>query len=125
MDITPLVPEGLKRIQSYGDRRFRVNGEVHEGSILLFPDRVLAWDVALPQDITYEAFAPIVQASDGIDVVLLGAGAAAWPIEKDLQRRLRQQGLSIEMMNTGAACRTYNVLAAEGRRIVAALIAVD
>ncbi|MGB1547224.1 MAG: hypothetical protein ACPHIA_01650 [Alphaproteobacteria bacterium] len=42
MDITPLVPEGLKLIQAYGDGRFRVSGEVHEGSLFVFPRRVLA-----------------------------------------------------------------------------------
>ena len=126
MDITPLVPDGVKRIQSYGDFRFRVSGEVHEGSILVFPGRVLAWDVTRFEDITYELLAPVVAPGEGVDVLLLGCGGQVTiPLAKDVQRRLREQGIVVEVMNTGAAARTYNVLVAEGRRIVAALIAVE
>ncbi len=125
MDITPLVPEGLQLIQAYGDRRFRVSGAVHEGSLLVFPRRFLAWQVTRPEDITYERLMPDVEADETVEVLLLGAGKAAVILPKAVREPLRAQGIAVEVMDTGAACRTYNVLATEERLVAAALIAVE
>ncbi|MCE2510929.1 MAG: Mth938-like domain-containing protein [Alphaproteobacteria bacterium] len=125
MDITPLVPEGLKLIQAYGDRHFRVSGEVHEGSLLIFPRRVLAWPASRPEDITCELLMPVVEAEETIEVLLLGTGKTACLLPKAVRESLRARGIGVEVMDTGAACRTYNVLATEERLVAAALIAVD
>jgi len=124
VDITPLVPEGLKLIQAYGDRRFRISGEAHEGNVLVFSDRVLAWDVADVSTPALTALASLIGGTE-IELLLLGAGKTAFPLEKALHQIFRAQGVALEAMSTGAACRTYNVLATEGRRVAAALIAVD
>ncbi len=124
MDITPLVPEGLKLIQGYGDRRFRISGEAHEGNVLVFSDRVLAWDVADVSTPALTALASLIGETE-IELLLLGTGKTAFPLEKGLRQIFRAQGVALEGMSTGAACRTYNVLATEGRRVAAALIAVD
>ncbi|HET6224238.1 MAG TPA: Mth938-like domain-containing protein, partial [Dongiaceae bacterium] len=60
-----------------------------------------------------------------IDLLLVGCGARMAPLPPALRQALRQIGVVMEPMDTGAACRTYNVLMAEGRRVCAALIAVD
>ena len=125
MDITPLVPEGLKLIQAYGDRRFRVSDVAHEGSLLIFPRRTLAWQVTRPEDITYELLMPVVEADETVEVLLLGAGKAAYLLPNAVREPLRAKGISVEVMDTGAACRTYNVLATEERLVAAALIAVE
>ncbi len=125
MDITPLVPEGLQLIQAYGDRRFRVSGVAHEGSLLIFPRRTLAWQVTRPEDITYELLMPVVEAGETVEVLLLGAGKAAYLLPNAVREPLRAKGISVEIMDTGAACRTYNVLATEERLVAAALIAVE
>lgn len=125
MDITPLVPEGLKLIQAYGDGRFRVSGEVHEGSLFVFPRRVLAWAAVAPEDITCELLMPIVEAEETVEVLLLGTGQVTCLLPKAVRESLRAKGIAIEVMDTGAACRTYNVLATEGRLVAAALIAVE
>ena len=125
MDITPLVPKDLQLIQGYGDRRFRVNGTSHEGSLLIFARRTLAWQVTRPEDITYELLMPVVEADEDIEVLLLGAGKVAYFLPKEVRESLRAKGIAIEVMDTGAACRTYNVLAMEERLVAAALIAVE
>ena len=125
MDITPLVPEDLKLIQAYGDRRFRVSGAVHEGSLLVFPRRILAWKVTRPEDITYELLMPVVEADETVEVLLLGAGKEAFLLPNAVREPLRAKGIGVEVMDTGAACRTYNVLATEERFVAAALIAVE
>jgi uncharacterized protein len=126
MDLTPLVPQGRQIIESYGDGRFRVTGALHEGSILVFPDRTVSWSVADPAALTEESLAGIAAAGDAgtIDLLLIGCGAKMTLIPAKLRAALRSHGVVIEPMDTGAAARTYNVLAAEGRKVAAALIAV-
>ena len=124
MDITPLVPGALKLIQGYGDHHFRISGTVHEGSVLVFPDVVVGWDVTDVSASALTALVPLVAETE-IEVLLRGTGKTALLLEKTLRQAFREHGIALEGMDTGAACRTYNVLAAEGRRVAAALIAVD
>ena len=126
MDLTPLVPAGRQIIESYGDLRFRVTGTLHQGSILVLPDRTEIWPVATIDGLTAENLAGVraAAASGAVDLLLIGCGLRMTLIPKDLRASLRAAGVVIEAMDTGAACRTYNVLAAEGRRVAAALIAV-
>ncbi len=124
MDLTPLVPAGRQMIDSYGEGRFTVSGIVHVGSILIFPERTLAWQVGALAELDFESFGPILAARQILEVVLLGCGARLRDVPRALRQELRQSGLNVEFMDTGAACRTYNVLAAEDRRVAAALIAV-
>jgi uncharacterized protein len=126
MDLTPLVPQGRQIIESYGDGRFRVTGAVHQGSILVFPDRTLAWPITESAALTEESLAGVAAAGDAgaIDLLLIGCGARMSLIPAKLRAGLRAHGVVIESMDTGAAARTYNVLAAEGRKVAAALIAV-
>jgi uncharacterized protein len=126
MDLTPLVPQGRQIIESYGDGRFRVTGAVHQGSVLVYPDKTVAWDVVESAALTEESLAGIAAAGDAgkIDLLLIGCGARMVMIPQKLRAALRSHGVVIEPMDTGAAARTYNVLAAEGRKVAAALIAV-
>lgn len=126
MDITPLIPAGRQIIESYGDGRFRVSGALFEQSILVFPDRTLPWAPVAASEITLEALDEIAKAGAAgtVDVLLIGCGARMMMIPAELRRALRAAGIVIEPMDTGAACRTYNVLMSEGRLVAAALIAV-
>ena len=115
---------GRQVIESYGDGRFRVSGRVFEGSVLVFPDRAQSWPVAEMDAVSLESLAAVVQADDAVEVLLLGCGARMAMVSKALREGLRAGGVVVEPMDTGAACRTFNVLMAEGRRVAAALIAV-
>ncbi|HUC61179.1 MAG TPA: Mth938-like domain-containing protein [Alphaproteobacteria bacterium] len=122
MDITPIVPAGRQLIQGYGDGMFRVSGTVHRGSILIFPARTLAWPVTRPAEITLDTLAA-VSASE-VELLLIGTGPRIEPLAAELKRAMRTSRIALEAMDTGAACRTYNVLMSEERRVAAALIAL-
>ena len=126
MDLTPLVPQGRQVIESYGDGRFRVTGKLHQGSVLVFPEKTVAWEVVESAALTEESLVAIAAAGDAgtIELLLIGCGPRMVLIPAKLRAALRSHGVVIEPMDTGAAARTYNVLAAEGRKVAAALIAV-
>jgi uncharacterized protein len=126
MDITPLIPAGRQIVESYGERRFRVSGRVHAGSILVFADRTLALEAADMAAIDDQVLAPVLAAgrAGALELLILGCGKRMALVPAALRQSLRDAGVVVEAMDTGAACRTYNVLMAEGRRVAAALIAV-
>jgi uncharacterized protein len=116
---------GRQIIEGYGEGRFRVSGTVHRGSVLVYPDRTMAWNVSDMAELTRESLEPVGRAEPPVEVLLLGCGTSGLPVAAALRDALRADGVVIEAMATGAACRTFNVLMAEGRRVAAALIAVD
>lgn len=117
-------PEGPQVINAYGDGGFRIGGVRHEGSVLVFPAQTLPWDVASFEDVTAASLGPVTAHEPAIDILLLGCGPAIRFVPADLRQALRDRGVVIEAMDTGAAARTFNVLFAEERRVAAALIAV-
>ena len=126
MDVTPLIPAGRQMVESYGDGRFRVSGRVFETSVLVFSDRTMEWPVREPAAVTAESLAEVAAAGHvgAVDLLLIGCGPRMALLPGPLRQALRDAGVVTEVMDTGAACRTYNVLAAEGRRVAAALIAI-
>lgn len=121
MDLTPLVPAGRQIIERYGPSGFRVSGVIHPGAVLVFPDRTLRWDIATAAAVTWESLAPVIE-HGGVRILLLGLGGSMSAVAASLRTALRDAGIALEPMSTGAACRTYNVLVAEGRQIAAALV---
>ncbi len=126
MDVTPLIPAGWQIIESYGDGRFRVSGRIIEGSVLVFPDRALPWGADSCDALSPESLAEVARAgaSGEIQLLLLGCGRRMAAVPAAVRQALREAHVAVEPMDTGAACRTYNVLMAEGRPVCAALIAV-
>ena len=122
MDITPAVPEGSQVITGYGPGLFRIAGVAHKGSVLVLPDRTLAWAVSSFSDIDIAGLEPILSATPSVDVLLLGCGPVMQMPPRELRAALRERGVVLEPMDTGAACRTFNVLLSEGRHAAAALI---
>ncbi|MDH5412173.1 MAG: Mth938-like domain-containing protein [Alphaproteobacteria bacterium] len=118
------MPEGGQIITGYGPGLFRIAGVAHGGSVLVLPDRTLPWAVMDFAEIDMAGLAPIMAQNPSIDVLLLGCGPTMQLPSRDLRGALRAQGIVLEPMDTGAACRTYNVLLTEGRRAAAALIAL-
>jgi uncharacterized protein len=118
MELTPLVQPGRQIIERYGPSGFRVSGTIHLGPVLVFPDRTLEWSAAA---LTIEGLAPVVE-HGGVELLLLGLGRRMVPLAAALRAALKASGIAVEAMDTGAACRTYNVLLAEDRRVAAALL---
>jgi uncharacterized protein len=125
MGQTPPVPPGRRVIDGYGAGGFRIAGETHRGSVLILPGAVRAWDMTDIAALTVESLAPLFEAKPKPEILLVGCGRKTEFIPPALRQAIRERGLVVDAMDTGAACRTYNVLLAEERRVVAALIAVE
>ena len=121
MELTPLAPAGRQVIERYAASGFRVAGMIYRGSVLVFPDRTLPWSASGVADVTRESLAPVIE-HGGVQILLLGLGRVMRAIPFALRDTLHAAGIVIEPMDTGAACRTYNVLAAEDRHVAAALL---
>ncbi len=104
-------------IESYGPGFFRVGTHLLRGACLITPWDAGAWGGL--GDLT----GPLSLAAK-IDVLLLGMGPDIAPVPKAFREALESQGIGVEPMNSPAACRTYNVLLGEGRRVAAALLPV-
>ncbi|MCK6453195.1 MAG: Mth938-like domain-containing protein [Alphaproteobacteria bacterium] len=112
-------------IESYRGGGFRVSGLRYEGSVLVFRARTLPWPVAACAQIEPTALAAAVgDPGDAVELLLIGCGRRLVPVAPPVRAALKAIGIAVEPMDTGAACRTFNVLAAEERRVAAALIAV-
>lgn len=121
----PSDPAAPRVIDAYGNGGFRIGGEAFQGSVLVLPDgRVTSWAADLSA-LSAETFTAVAAASPAPEILLLGCGARAVFVPPPVRQSLREAGIVIDAMDTGAACRTYNVLIAEQRRVAAALIAVD
>lgn len=124
MAVQPVAPADRQFIQGYGPGRFRVSGVEHRGSVIVTPDRTVGWSAA-PGPLAEGAIGEIIAAAQGAEILLLGAGPRIRLLPPAQRQALRDAGLVVDVMDTGAACRTYNVLVMESRRVAAALVALD
>jgi uncharacterized protein len=111
-------------IDSYGNGGFRFADMSHRGSILSLPSGIWAWNVGAAAEIDLPSLENVFAESDAIDFIVIGTGAAPAPLDAEVRTALQQRALGLELLATGAAVRTYNILLAERRRVAAALIAV-
>jgi uncharacterized protein len=107
-------------ITGYGERYVAVNGARRETSAIVLADRVLDWPVERFEELRAEDFA--VFETLGIDILLLGTGARQRFPHPRLTAALAKAGIGVEIMDLQAACRTYNILVAEERKVAAALL---
>lgn len=124
-DNTPAAPPEVNIVEAYGNGGFRIGGVARTGSVMVLPARVEPWPVAEVGDITAESLRTVVEAEPRVELLLIGCGPRLALLPPALRSHLRARGIGLETMDTGAACRTYNVLVAEGRRVAAALIAIS
>ena len=112
-------------IDAYGGGGFRVSGVRREGSLLILQDQPLAWPVGELKGLTpSDLDAVLALGAREVEFVLLGVGPRAAPPPAAVRQALQAAGIGLEAMDTATACRVYNVLASDGRRIAAALIAI-
>jgi uncharacterized protein len=112
-------------IDAYGGGGFRVSGQRLEGSLLILKDQARSWPVASRETLTVDDIAEVLAAgSRDVEFLLLGVGPKAAPAPPEVRKALQAAGMGLEVMDTATAARVYNVLAAEGRRLAAALIAI-
>jgi len=111
-------------IEAYGNGGFRFGGMSHKGSLLALPSGIWAWSVATIEGVDPSALADVLALAGSVPFCLLGTGPTLVRPAREVQRAFEDAGLWLEVMDTGAAARTYNVLLAESRPVAAALIAV-
>jgi uncharacterized protein len=104
----------------YGAGYVLVNGARHESSVIVLPERVIAWRAADFASLREEDFAELVSLAP--QIVLLGTGPSQRFPHPSLLRSIAAARIGIEVMDLHAACRTYNILAAESRAVAAALL---
>ncbi|MGI9382723.1 MAG: Mth938-like domain-containing protein [Methyloligellaceae bacterium] len=116
---------GQAPIDAYGNGGFRFAQMSHRGSLLLLPSGIYAWPVHQFDDLVGVDFERVFGEAAAIDFLLLGTGEKQQFPPAAIREAFATAGLGLEVMDTGAACRTYNVLLGEQRAVAAALIAVD
>jgi uncharacterized protein len=120
MKLHASAPSGVQVVTAYGADHVLVNGVRYEESIVVLPDRVLAWEGRAFDDLKTDDFAFL--ATLQAEIVLLGTGARQRFPHPRLAAPLAQARIGLEVMDLQAACRTYNILVAEGRKVAAALL---
>jgi uncharacterized protein len=121
MKFQPDTLDGVNVITRQEPGRVWVASTAFEHSLLVpWRGAVLRWPAANPEALTEACFAQV--ASLQPEVVIFGSGARLQFVHPALLRGLMAQRIGVETMDTAAACRTYNVLASEGRKVVAALL---
>ena len=104
-------------VEGYGPGFFRIGGRVHNGRLAILPTGVVSWG-------GYSDTATLMAAKDKLDVLFIGTGAEIAPVPAAFRQAFEAVGLGIEAMASPPACRTYNVLLGEGRRVGLALLPV-
>ena len=117
MDLSETRFDDARPFDGYGPGFFRVGGEVRHGAVLVHSEGLTHWG-------GMDDAAAIVALAGRVDVVLLGTGAEIAAVPAALREAVEGAGMGIEPMGTGAACRTYNVLVGEGRRVAAAVLPI-
>jgi uncharacterized protein len=113
-------PSGVNTITGYGEGYVMVNGERHASSVVVLPDRMEPWEAKTFDRLSAEDFTFLKSLQ--VEIVLLGTGARQRFPHPRLTAALAQAGIGLEVMDLQAACRTYNILVAEERKVAAALL---
>ncbi|KAA9009278.1 Mth938-like domain-containing protein [Histidinibacterium aquaticum] len=117
MRMNEVVYTDAKPIDGYGSGFFRIGGEAIEGAVLVSPRGVTGWG-------GYEDGAALLDLKPEVDVILVGTGQEIAHLPRRLREELEDAGIGVEVMASGPAARSYNVLLAEGRRVAVALLPV-
>ena len=112
-------------IDAFGEGGFRVAGARRDGHVLIIDGTTKAWSVGGdPKALTASDFNAFLARADRPDMVVLGLGKKLVHPPAGVRKAFREAGVGLEVLDTATACRTYNLLAGEARRVCAALIAV-
>jgi uncharacterized protein len=112
--------EGQQLFTGYGPGYVSVNNVRYEQDLVVSPQSVSVWAVGTFEDITAADFSFI--AALGVEIVIFGTGPTQRFPRAELMRALAASGAGVEIMESKAACRTYNILASEGRKVAAAIL---
>lgn len=115
-------PAQVQVIRTYGPGHFMISSRDWREPVLVMPTATTAWPVTRADELSLAGIAAAIQAPGPAELLLVGCGPRALFIAPAVRAELKAAGLALEVMDTGSACRLYNVLLAEGRRVAAALV---
>ncbi|MCK0148591.1 Mth938-like domain-containing protein [Marivita sp. S6314] len=117
MRLNEVVYNDAEPIDGYGPGFFRIGGKAHDAPVMTGHSGTRPWA-------GYDDAATLLDLAGEVDVLFIGTGKEVAHIPADLRTQLEEAGLGVEVMSSPAACRTYNVLLSEGRRVAVALLPV-
>lgn len=117
MRLNEITFTDAKPVEGYGPGFFRIGGAVFQGPVITGPSGSTAWA-------GYDDADALLDYAGHVDVLFVGTGAEIAHMPEPLRTRLEDAGLGVDVMASPTACRTYNVLLSEGRRIALALLPV-
>ncbi len=117
MRLNEVIYSNALPVDGYGPGFFRVGGEAHDAPLIILPSGPMSWG-------GFEDTATLAGASEEIDFVLVGTGAQIAHIPSKFRETLETAGIGVEIMASPQACRSYNVLLGEGRRVALAVLSV-
>lgn len=120
----PFFPERAL-IDAYGNNGFRFSGTSHRGPLLIIPSGIYGWSLARQNVFAPKDFSHVFDEADKIDFLLLGTGPQRLSPPPEVMKAFIEANVGLELMDTGAACRTFNVLLGEERAVAAALLPVE
>lgn len=123
MKLTDETGSPIQLIRAYAPGELRIGETLYRHSCLVSAERVIEWRPRQFDDITAADLEEIIALDP--EVVVLGTGTRQRFPRHELLRTMITRGIGMEVMDTGAACRTYNVLVSEDRRVIAALLLAD
>jgi uncharacterized protein len=115
-------PSRVQLIRSYGPGHFLIGERRWEGPVLVTPTVTVEWPVTRAEELSPDNLVPLKDAATPTELLVVGCGPRPAFLPPELRASLKAAGLALEVVDTGSACRIYNVLLAEGRRVAAALI---
>lgn len=115
MRLNEVIYTNALPVEGYGPGFFRIGGEARQGALAVLPSGVVAWGGYADTE---------ALAAAGIDVLLVGTGAEIAHVPPAFRAALEDAGIGVEVMASPQACRTYNVLLGEGRRVALAVLPV-
>ena len=120
MKLHASAPTALNTFTAYGEGYVMVNSLRYEASVIVLPEQVLPWDAAGFSALKESDFQLFMDLN--LEILLLGTGPKQRFPHPRLVRALAEKRVGVEAMDLQAACRTYNILMAEERRVAAALL---
>ena len=125
LDVSPALSLDKQYIQSYSDTSFKVSDKIYNCPILVFPDLTEKWILYEENELSKKSFKTLLELSNKPEILLLGCGKGAKMLPEEIRDLMGNQGIVVEPMGTGAACRTFNVLVLEERNVAAALLPIE
>ena len=120
MKLHASAPTALNTFTAYGEGYVMVNSQRHEAPVIVMPEQLLPWNVVRFETLQESDFQVLLELKP--EILLLGTGPKQRFPHPRLTRALAALRIGVEAMDLQAACRTYNILMAEQRRVAAALL---